>query len=180
MILINTFFLSLVYYNMPLRLQNALYFGNLIFTCFFALEMVVKMLGLGVKNYVMDKFNDFDAIVVIIGLLEFVGVSSKAITVLRTFRLLRIFKIVRSWKNLKQLLQVVLSSLSSLANLGFLMALFCFIYGLMAFQFFYGPMPEYMGETPRYSYEDFGQSMISIWILLTGENCNNFIYSGIA
>lgn len=63
--------------------------------------MMFKIFGLGVKNYVLDKFNDFDAIVVIIGLLEFMGVSSKAVTVFRTFRLLRIFKIVRSWKNLK-------------------------------------------------------------------------------
>lgn len=73
-------------------------------TCFFACEMILKVLGLGIKAYVMDTFNDFDAIVVIIGLLEFANVGSKAITVLRAFRLLRIFKIVRSWNSLRKLL----------------------------------------------------------------------------
>ena len=65
--------------------------------------MIVKVFALGFFAYVRDRFNVFDAIVVIISLLEFVGVSAGAITVLRTFRLLRIFKIVRSWKNLKKL-----------------------------------------------------------------------------
>ena len=72
--------------------------------------MCVKFIGLGPKLYVMDGFNDFDAIIVVIGLLEFANVGSKAITVLRTFRLLRIFKILRSWVSLRKLLQTILSS----------------------------------------------------------------------
>ncbi len=52
---------------------------------------------------------------------------------LRAFRLLRIFKIIRAWTSLKKLLQVVLKSLWPLGNLFLLMALFCFIYGLMGY-----------------------------------------------
>jgi hypothetical protein len=69
--------------------------------------MVLKIFGLGIKKYVMDGFNDFDAVIVIVGLLDFFHFGSRAITVLRAFRLLRIFKIVRSWTSLRKLLQTV-------------------------------------------------------------------------
>jgi predicted YcjX-like family ATPase len=66
--------------------------------------MTLKIVGLGIKTYVKDGFNDFDAIIVVVGMLEFVNAGSKALTVLRAFRLLRIFKIVKSWSTLKKLL----------------------------------------------------------------------------
>ena len=91
-------------------MSDVLDIGNSTLTCFFALEMILKVVGLGFKAYVMDGFNDFDACVVLIGLLEFANVGSKAITVLRAFRMLRIFKIVRSWVSLRKLLQTVLAS----------------------------------------------------------------------
>lgn len=74
------------------------------FTAIFAVEMILKVMGLGVKKYVMDGFNVFDAIIVIVGILDFFHFGSRAITVLRAFRLLRIFKIVRSWTSLRKLL----------------------------------------------------------------------------
>ena len=104
LIMINSLFMSMEHYDMHPQFQYAINLGNSILTCLFAAEMVLKVFGLGVKGYVIDGFNDFDAIVVIIGLLEFANVGSKAITVLRAFRLLRIFKIVRSWSGLRKLL----------------------------------------------------------------------------
>ena len=56
---------------MPQLLSQILYYGNFFFTVFFASEMVLKLIGLGIKKYVKDGFNDFDAIIVIIGLMEF-------------------------------------------------------------------------------------------------------------
>ena len=78
--------------------------ANKIFTVIFAVEMVFKIFGLGIKKYVKDGFNVFDAIIVIVGLLEFFKVGSKAVTVLRCFRLLRIFKLVRAMTRLRILL----------------------------------------------------------------------------
>ena len=90
--------------------------------------MLLKLMGLGFKAYVLDPFNDFDAIVVLFGVLEFVNVGSKAITVFRACRLLRIFKIVKSWKILRKLLVAVYNSFQSIANLALLVFLFVFIY----------------------------------------------------
>ena len=109
--------------------------ANEILTCIFTLEMLIKLLGLGIKEYVKDGFNDFDAIIVVFGILEFANVGNKAILVLRAFRLLRVFKLVRAWHGLRKLLQIVLGSLKSIANLGLLMCLLSFIYILIGMQF---------------------------------------------
>ena len=86
------------------------------FYCFF-FEMVIKIIGLGQKEYVRDKFNIFDGFIVIVSTVEFVidqtqvstskrslinhpGVSSGgAVSAFRAIRLLRIFKLARQWKS---------------------------------------------------------------------------------
>ncbi len=135
--------------------------------------MVLKMLGMGLRTYLRDGFNVFDAIIVIVGLLEFVNAGSKALTVLRAFRLLRIFKIVKSWTTLKKLLQTVLNSFSSIANLGLLMFLVIFIYALIGMQFFSGAIPDNEDGEFRFNFDTFGYSLITIFVLLTSENWND-------
>mmetsp|Transcript_48144 Transcript_48144/g.35336 ORF Transcript_48144/g.35336 Transcript_48144/m.35336 type:complete len:86 (-) Transcript_48144:97-354(-) len=41
-------------------------------------------------------------------------------------------------------------------------------------------MVNYYGDTPRYVFTDFTSSMITIWVLLTGEDCNTQMYLGIS
>ena len=43
---------------------------NDFFTWAFFVEMVIKMIGLGINNYVHDKFNLFDAVVVTLSLVD--------------------------------------------------------------------------------------------------------------
>ena len=100
LILLNTLFLAMDHYNISDGFSRVLDIANKIFTILFACEMTVKMFGLGIRRYVRDGFNIFDAIVVIFGLLDFFKLGSSAITVFRCFRIVRIFKIVRSWTGL--------------------------------------------------------------------------------
>ena len=43
---------------------------DIFFGILFFLEMIFKLIGLGVKNYVRDKYNIFDAFIVIVGLVD--------------------------------------------------------------------------------------------------------------
>ena len=70
LILINTVFLSLEFHNMPESLKESLEYGNTAFTVIFAVEMILKIVGLSFKVYIRDGFNIFDSIIVVIGLLE--------------------------------------------------------------------------------------------------------------
>jgi len=79
LILINSLVLSLYYYEMPDSLLNVLDNINVALTVAFLLELILKLLGLGLKDFFKQPFNIFDAIIVILSLLEFINVSSKSI-----------------------------------------------------------------------------------------------------
>ena len=57
------------------------------FTAIFATEAVLKILALGLFNYLKDKWNCFDIVIVFLSLIE-LGLSNvKGLSILRSFRL---------------------------------------------------------------------------------------------
>ena len=70
LILSNTVTLAMDRYPISRAEQNALEQANLVFTITFAVEMVLKLIGYGLKKYVSDSLNIFDAVIVIISLTE--------------------------------------------------------------------------------------------------------------
>lgn len=91
---------------------------------------------------------------------------------LRAFRLLRIFKIIKSWESLKVLLTTVFDSLQAITNLGVLILLFLFIFALLCKQFFSETLLDDGGEESRYAFGDTYTAIITMFIILTGENWN--------
>ena len=73
---------------------------NTIFTVVFTVEVVLKIIGLGVNAFVADRFNLFDSAIVLISLIEMLiqgeGEKGGAFSALRAFRLFRILKIFRA------------------------------------------------------------------------------------
>jgi hypothetical protein len=69
---------------------------NYLFFAIFTLEVIFKFFGLGLRLFVQDKFNVFDAFVVVVSFIEIIMASgSGAFSSLRAFRLFRIFKLFR-------------------------------------------------------------------------------------
>ena len=70
--------------------------------------MIAKLIGLGVKNYCLDKFNIFDGLIVVISLVDFSlnlaiqgmedSSADSLMSALRALRLLRVVKLARHWK----------------------------------------------------------------------------------
>ena len=78
---------------------------NTIFVWVFFAEMVFKLIGLGPKTYIRDKFNIFDGFIVIVSLVDFtlsltvdMGSADGIMSCFRAFRLLRVVKLARHWK----------------------------------------------------------------------------------
>lgn len=63
-------------YGITKDTELKLYYANMVLTIVFVIEMVVKIFGLGIKEYLRDGFNIFDATIIIIGLLEYVGIGA--------------------------------------------------------------------------------------------------------
>ena len=91
---------------------------------------------------------------------------------LRGFRLLRILRLVRSWTTLQSLLRTIVGSGYAISNLAILTLLFIFVYSLIGKQFFHGVMIEEEGEETRYHFKYTIDAMITMFIVLTGENWN--------
>ena len=49
---------------------------NNIFTYCFILEMIIKLIGLGFREYSRDSFNIFDAIVVVLSIVDIIITAS--------------------------------------------------------------------------------------------------------
>jgi hypothetical protein len=173
-ILLNSVVLATEHYEQSELLGEIQDTSNTVFTFIFLVETLLRLLALGPCDYVRDGFNVFDAIVVAFSLIEFLKVGA-GFSMLRGFRLLRIFKIIRNWTSLKALLQTVIKSLPSITNLGMLIFLYMFIYSLIGKSYFSGDMLDSEGALSRYHFNTMMNSMLVMFILLTGENWNEIM-----
>jgi hypothetical protein len=111
---------------------------NQVFTYCFCFEMVVKLIGLGFREYVRDYFNIFDAILVIISMLEEVTTfdEASAFSSLRAIRLLRIVRLARSWKTFNELLIKMAKSLNDVSTFGILLFISMTIFTLIGLELY--------------------------------------------
>ena len=70
LILLNSVLMASEMYNQSETLGNIQYFGNVVFTVLFTIEMLMSMIGLGLKGYFSDGFYCFDCVVVVLSLVE--------------------------------------------------------------------------------------------------------------
>lgn len=100
-IVLNTVLLACEYHGQPQYWTDTLEICNWILTAIFTLEMLLKFLGLGIRNYFSDLFNWFDGGVVVLSLVEIiiaVAGSSNSKSGVSAFRSLRLIRVMRSMK----------------------------------------------------------------------------------
>ncbi|KAH0618760.1 hypothetical protein JD844_018219 [Phrynosoma platyrhinos] len=147
-------------------------------------EMILKMYALGFHQYFMSIFNRFDCLVVCTGILELILVEITSMTplgisVLRCIRLLRVFKITKYWTSLNNLVASLLNSVRSIASLLTLLFLFIVIFALLGMQLFGGKFDFDDVAIRRSTFDNFPQSFISVFQVLTGEDWTSIMYNGI-
>ncbi|XP_069315650.1 voltage-dependent L-type calcium channel subunit alpha-1S [Eulemur rufifrons] len=181
---LNTLSIASEHHNQPLWLTHLQDVANRVLLALFTIEMLMKMYGLGLRQYFMSIFNRFDCFVVCSGLLEVLLVESGAMTplgisVLRCIRLLRIFKITKYWTSLSNLVASLLNSIRSIASLLLLLFLFIVIFALLGMQLFGGRYDFEDTEVRRSNFDNFPQALISVFQVLTGEDWTSMMYNGI-
>ncbi|CAF0793707.1 unnamed protein product [Adineta steineri] len=144
------------------------------------------MYSLGITGYFVSNFNRFDCFVVIASIIEFVLIFKDlmpplGISVLRCVRLLRVFKVTRYWTALRNLVASLLNSMKSIASLLLLLFLFIVIFALLGMQMFGGKFDEIfeVEEKPRNNFDSFWGALITVFQILTGEDWNEVLYTGI-
>nr|XP_033968464.1 voltage-dependent L-type calcium channel subunit alpha-1C isoform X2 [Pseudochaenichthys georgianus] len=182
LVFLNTLTIASEHHQQPQWLTDVQDIANKVLLALFTGEMLLKMYSLGLQAYFVSLFNRFDCFVVCGGILETILVETKVmsplgISVLRCVRLLRIFKITRYWNSLSNLVASLLNSVRSIASLLLLLFLFIIIFSLLGMQLFGGKFN--FDETRRSTFDNFPQSLLTVFQILTGEDWNSVMYDGI-
>ena len=119
--------------EMKKGMRDSLEVLNYGFVIYFAIEMVMLLIGLGPMGYVKDPFNTFDGIVVIISIVE-VAMDGKGTSALRVFRLARVFKVAKSWQALRTIIESLIATLPNITSCCLLLLLFMFMASVAGMQ----------------------------------------------
>lgn len=164
---------------------------NIGFSLFFMLEAIIKLCGLGFKGYLSDKYNVFDAFIVIGSIIDIVlslilNYSSRGVmTVLRSFRLMRIFKLAKQWKRLDHLLQTIGRTLNDIGTFSILMLLFMLSFALLGMELFanrvrFDPSNNLdleNGSPPNSNYDSLLNAFTTVFIVLTADGWSGIYFA---
>jgi hypothetical protein len=170
---------------------------NIFFTLVFTIEMIIKLIALGIKDYVKSLFNVFDCLIVISGLIDIIigdllvqevnqKESRSMVTALRGFRLLRIFKLARTWKRFEILIETLGRTLADIATFSILLFLFIVTFTLLGLELFAHRAKFNLdedlvdlknGESPRYNFDRFINSFTTVFIVLTNDSMSSIFYN---
>ncbi|XP_064419425.1 voltage-dependent T-type calcium channel subunit alpha-1I isoform X1 [Latimeria chalumnae] len=116
-------------------------FDDFIFI-FFAMEMVVKMLALGIfgkKCYLGDTWNRLDFFIVMAGMVEYsLDLQNINLSAIRTVRVLRPLKAINRVPSMRILVNLLLDTLPMLGNVLLLCFFVFFIFGIIGVQLWAG------------------------------------------
>ena len=116
---------------------------NEFFTWAFFVEMIVKLIGLGFREYARDSYNLFDAVVMVLSFIDIIvtaAVGSEGgtddLSALRGVRLLRVFKLAKSWTSFRKILAKIIDTMKHTAIFSVLLLMFALIFSLLGMELF--------------------------------------------
>jgi hypothetical protein len=146
-------------------------------------EALIRILGIGILNYVKDGWNIFDFIVASISLVSILisastFVNVKAISLLRAFRIFRLSRLLRQLRLLKRggkslnlIFNTFVITMQSLANIGSLLILMMYIYSIIGMIYF-GQIKRNSSMNDYISFESFTSAFITLFTVATVDSWN--------
>ena len=114
LILANTVTMATYTCNQPEKEKELIRHLDILFDVTFLLEMVFKLIGFGPRAYINDKWNIFDAFIVLVSISDQIllhaGIASNDdgistfFQLLRLLRLLRMLKLARYFRGMRSML----------------------------------------------------------------------------
>eukprot|EP01065_Artemidia_motanka_P040131 TRINITY_DN4976_c0_g3_i1.p1 TRINITY_DN4976_c0_g3~~TRINITY_DN4976_c0_g3_i1.p1 ORF type:complete len:2745 (+),score=778.15 TRINITY_DN4976_c0_g3_i1:71-8236(+) len=135
-ILLNAALMATGHYNEPSLLAEFGKDSNVCFVVIFALEALVKIIGMTPRYYFRDNWNRFDFVVVALSLVGTLSGSGGQMSVLRLFRVLRLVRLLNKTRGLRTLVNAVMHSLPHLWNVSLLLLVVFFMFGIAGVQLF--------------------------------------------
>nr|XP_021335320.1 voltage-dependent P/Q-type calcium channel subunit alpha-1A isoform X4 [Danio rerio] len=140
LIALNTIILMMKYNGASDAYDKVLKNLNIVFTTFFFMESILKIIAFGVRNFFRDAWNIFD-FVSVIGSITDILVTELVnnfinLSFLRLFRAARLIKLLRQGETIRILLWTFVQSFKALPYVCLLIAILFFIYAIIGMQLF--------------------------------------------
>jgi len=189
-IMLNTITLAIYWPTITSETENVLEILNYLFTLFFTIEMIIKLIGLGFNGYVADNWNVFDGLIVVVSVIETISSLATpsaegggAISALRAFRLLRVLRLLGQFESLRIILGTVITSLGDVSYLVLILLLFIFMFSTLGISLFSKPFNDYVVNNPdedfpqgRWRFDDIYWTMITVFQVITADAWNQVMF----
>jgi hypothetical protein len=165
------------WYRQPPEVDVVTEIINKIFTVIFVSEAAIRIIGIGIRNYLKDGWNIFDFIVALGSLVSILISSStsveiKAVSLLRAFRILRLLRLLkRGGKSLYLIFNTFVITMQSLANIGGLLLLMMYIYSIIGMIYF-GEVKRNSTMNDYINFESFTSAFITLFTVATVDSWN--------
>lgn len=183
-IILNTFLLLLEYPNMPVFLQQTLSVFEYLFGTIFFTEMAVRVVAMnGLRAYLQSTEHVFDLIVVVCTtanmILNNVDISYSGLNSVSSLRTLRVSRLMLKWEGTRKLIMSVLKSSRAIMDVVVFLVLFQVVNSILAMQFFGGAHMDSADNTPRWNFDTFGRSFLTLLQVITGDQWSSVAYDAV-
>ncbi|CAB3257221.1 unnamed protein product [Arctia plantaginis] len=180
LIVLNTLLLMMKFHEAPLALMDMLTVMNIVFTMFFLLETILKLIAFGCTNFFKDPWNTFDFITVIGSIIDALimefGENTFNVGFLRLFRAARLIKLLRQGYTIRILLWTFVQSFKALPYVCLLIAMLFFIYAIIGMQVFGNIQYDPADAINRHNnFQSFVAALLLLFRCATGESWPNIM-----
>eukprot|EP00808_Paulinella_micropora_P017824 g80867.t1 len=175
LIVLNISFMMLQHYDQSEAWSYMLYYANVFFTLAFTLETLVKIAGLGFRQYIMPSWNKLDFFLVLMSYVGFIAGSSVTASIFRLLRVGRLMRLVPRAKSLSKLVEVLRASSASLLNVGSLVLVIYFFFAVLGVQLFGEVCHSVEGFDDHANFENLFFSFIALYRITVGDAWERFM-----
>ena len=181
LIIVNVLIMACNHANQSKAFSEVLEYANYIFTAIYIVEVGVKILGVGVREFSRSPWNKFDAFVAlssVVGtIFDLAGtqtiINPSVLRVIRVLRVARVLRLLKLASGLASLLTTVWSSLPQVISLGCLLLVLFIAASVLGTELF-GSLKcttsPCNGITRHANFQNAGMSMLTLFRIATGDD----------
>ena len=155
---------------------------NFVFVIAFAAELLVKLAGLGLKEYFADTFNRFDFVIVLVGVAELLfalggGAGAGALRAFRLVRVLRAAKVFKSSRRARAFSEKLVLDVAAARDLACVALVFVFVFAILGMHIFGGAAP-FGGRPFGKHFDDVFSASVAVFEMLTASQWHDAAWRG--
>lgn len=183
-IVVNTVFLLLEYPDMSGSLRLVLSVSEYMFGSIFAFEMIARIVAMkGLRAYLHSTERRFDMIVVVCTtinmVLNNVDINFSGLNSVSSLRTLRVSRLMLKYEGTRKLIESVLKSSRGVMDVVAFLVLFQIVNSIVAMQLFGGGHIQSADNTPRWNFDTFGRSFLTLLQVITGDQWSSIAFDAV-